>query len=144
MGQDKVFLFLFENFYAKGDTNWLTAQQHKYIFDRAYVLFDENNNPCRMIGAMQDITYQVTEELRMSKAIIDAQEQERRFIGGELHDNVNQVLTTTVDTTATTTYGRNTAKRNAPDADVVGSDPGGAVPTMGSAIPVVTDVRSDL
>ena len=65
---------------------------YKYIFDRAYVLFDENNNPCRMIGAMQDITYQVTEELRMSKAIIDAQEQERRFIGGELHDNVNQIL----------------------------------------------------
>jgi len=65
---------------------------YKYIFDRAYVLFDENNNPCRMIGAMQDITYQVDEEMRMSKAIMDAQEQERRFIGGELHDNVNQIL----------------------------------------------------
>ncbi len=65
---------------------------YKYIFDRAYVLFDENNTPCRMIGAMQDITYQVNEELRVSKAIMDAQEQERRFIGGELHDNVNQIL----------------------------------------------------
>jgi PAS domain S-box-containing protein len=65
---------------------------YKYIFDRAYVLFDEDNNPCRMIGAMQDITYQVDEELRLSKAIMDAQEQERRFIGGELHDNVNQIL----------------------------------------------------
>ncbi|GAB2835382.1 PAS domain-containing protein [Ferruginibacter profundus] len=65
---------------------------YKYIFDRAYVLFDESGNPCRMIGAMQDITYHVDEELRISKAIIDAQEQERRFIGGELHDNVNQIL----------------------------------------------------
>ena len=65
---------------------------YKYIFDRAYVLFDENGTPCRMIGAMQDITYHVDEEMRIAKAIIDAQEQERRFIGGELHDNVNQIL----------------------------------------------------
>ncbi len=65
---------------------------YKYVFDRAFVLFDENGNPCRMIGAMQDITYQVEEEIRISKAIIDAQEQERSFIGGELHDNVNQIL----------------------------------------------------
>jgi two-component system sensor histidine kinase UhpB len=65
---------------------------YKNIFDRAYVLFDENGNPSRMIGAMQDITYHVNEERRISKAIIDAQEQERRFIGGELHDNVNQIL----------------------------------------------------
>jgi PAS domain S-box-containing protein len=65
---------------------------YKHIFDRAYVQFDDNGNPCRMIGAMQDITYQVDEEIRTSKAIIDAQEQERNFIGGELHDNVNQIL----------------------------------------------------
>jgi thiol-disulfide isomerase/thioredoxin len=38
MGQDKVFLFLFNNFYAKGDTLWLSATQRKYIFDRAYSL----------------------------------------------------------------------------------------------------------
>ena len=67
-------------------------ETYKYIFDRAYVQFDENGNPARMIGAMQDITYQVQEEMRTNKAIIDAQEQERNFIGGELHDNVNQIL----------------------------------------------------
>ncbi|MGI8951185.1 MAG: redoxin domain-containing protein [Chitinophagaceae bacterium] len=38
MGQDKVFIFLFDNFYAKGDTTWLSAAQKKYIFDRAYSL----------------------------------------------------------------------------------------------------------
>jgi len=65
---------------------------YKYIFDRAYVMFDENNNPCRMIGAMQDISSQVEEEMRVSKAIIDTQEKERQYIGAELHDNVNQVL----------------------------------------------------
>ncbi|HMK02689.1 MAG TPA: PAS domain-containing protein, partial [Ferruginibacter sp.] len=60
---------------------------YKYIFDRAYVMFDENNNPCRMIGAMQDITSRMEEEMRTSKAIINTQEQERQYIGAELHDN---------------------------------------------------------
>lgn len=44
MGQDKVFLFLFENFYAKGDTTWLTEKQRKYIFDRAYSLMANQLN----------------------------------------------------------------------------------------------------
>jgi PAS domain S-box-containing protein len=65
---------------------------YKYVFDRAYVIFDDNNEPCRMIGAMQDISSQVEEDMRMSKAIIDTQEKERQYIGAELHDNVNQIL----------------------------------------------------
>lgn len=44
MGQDKVFIFLFENFYAKGDTAWLTEKQRKYIFDRAYSLMANQIN----------------------------------------------------------------------------------------------------
>jgi len=36
MGQDKVFLYLFENFYAKGDTTFLNSSSRKMIFDRAY------------------------------------------------------------------------------------------------------------
>ncbi len=44
MGQDKVFLFLFENFYAKGDTSWLNEKQRKYIFDRAYSLMANQLN----------------------------------------------------------------------------------------------------
>lgn len=65
---------------------------YKYIYDRAFVIFDEKDNPVRMIGAMQDITYKKEEELRIARAIADAQEQERRHIGEELHDNVNQIL----------------------------------------------------
>jgi thiol-disulfide isomerase/thioredoxin len=38
MGQDKVFLYLFENFYAKGDTIYLNPESRKKIFDRAYSL----------------------------------------------------------------------------------------------------------
>lgn len=38
MGQDKVFLFLFNNYFSKGDTTWLKPEQTKFIFNRAYNL----------------------------------------------------------------------------------------------------------
>lgn len=38
MGQDKVFVYLFENFYAKGDTVLLNPASRKTITDRAYSL----------------------------------------------------------------------------------------------------------
>lgn len=38
MGQDKVFVFLFENFYAKGDTVLLNPVSRKTITERAYSL----------------------------------------------------------------------------------------------------------
>lgn len=69
---------------------------YKYIFDRAFVIFDGQGKPVRMIGAMQDITYQTEEEIRVAKAIIDAQEQERNYLGAELHDNINQILAGTL------------------------------------------------
>jgi thiol-disulfide isomerase/thioredoxin len=38
MGQEKVFLFLFDKYFSKGDTSWLNEKQRKFIFDRAYSL----------------------------------------------------------------------------------------------------------
>jgi thiol-disulfide isomerase/thioredoxin len=38
MGQDKVFIYLFENFYAKGDTVLLNPTSRKTIIERAYSL----------------------------------------------------------------------------------------------------------
>jgi thiol-disulfide isomerase/thioredoxin len=38
MGQDKVFVFLFNNFFSKGDTTWLNDKQKEFIFNRAYSL----------------------------------------------------------------------------------------------------------
>lgn len=38
MGQDKVFIFLFNNFFSKGDTSWLNEKQREYVFNRAYFL----------------------------------------------------------------------------------------------------------
>lgn len=65
---------------------------YKYVYDRAFVMYDKHGRTVRMIGAMQDITATKEEEKRRAQAIIDAQEQERRYLGGELHDNVNQLL----------------------------------------------------
>ncbi len=38
MGQDKVFVFLFENYYARGDTSLLDAPNRKIVTERAYNL----------------------------------------------------------------------------------------------------------
>lgn len=65
---------------------------YKYIFDRAFVVYDEQGKPTRLIGAMQDVTHETQEEMRISEAIVEAQEAERQQLGMELHDNVNQIL----------------------------------------------------
>ncbi|HET8865937.1 MAG TPA: PAS domain-containing protein, partial [Gracilimonas sp.] len=38
---------------------------YKFIFDRAFVIKDENDEPVRMIGAMQDISHEVEEQERL-------------------------------------------------------------------------------
>ncbi len=38
---------------------------YKYFFDRGFLIRDENGNPSRMIGSMQDITRQKSEEHRL-------------------------------------------------------------------------------
>ncbi len=38
MGQDAVFVHLFEKHIATGKVNWLTEEQHKYVYNRAYSL----------------------------------------------------------------------------------------------------------
>ncbi|MBK6938490.1 MAG: PAS domain-containing protein [Chitinophagaceae bacterium] len=65
---------------------------YKYVLDRAVIVYGEGGKPRRMLGAMQDITYQKEEGMRIDRAVINAQEEERKQIGMELHDNVNQLL----------------------------------------------------
>jgi PAS domain S-box-containing protein len=78
---------------------------YRRILDKAHILRGQDLKAIRMIGAMHDVTEQrnlekmlVAEEVRKKreivKAIMEAQEKERREISSELHDNVNQILTT--------------------------------------------------
>ena len=69
---------------------------YKYILDRAFIVYDKNDVPVRMIGAMQDITKEKEHERYIAIAITEAQEKERRELGMELHDNVNQLLGATL------------------------------------------------
>ncbi len=64
------------------------------VYDRAIIIRNEKGEGIRMIGSMQDISKIKETEKAISKAIISTQEKERSEIGKELHDNVNQILTT--------------------------------------------------
>ena len=73
-----------------------------HIYDRGYLLRNTEGKVYRMIGAAQDITERkklecelVDQQKAISQASINIQEKERTEISKELHDNVNQVLTTT-------------------------------------------------
>ncbi|MDP4149226.1 MAG: PAS domain S-box protein [Bacteroidota bacterium] len=80
----------------------------KYVLvsDRGFLVLGKDDKPIRMVGSMQDITEKREMETRLLKqelskqklvaqAMVDAQEKERAEIGKELHDNVNQILSTT-------------------------------------------------
>ncbi|MBA4168536.1 MAG: PAS domain S-box protein, partial [Chitinophagaceae bacterium] len=79
---------------------------YKLILDRGFILFDDQHKPYRMIGAMMDITerkklqdelaaHNIARQRQVTEATIMAQEKERAEMGRELHDNINQILTTT-------------------------------------------------
>lgn len=76
--------------------------RYYHIVDKAYVI-RKDGKAVRVIGAIQDVTHMkalqerlLTEERsrkqQIVRSIIEAQEQERRNLSVELHDNVNQML----------------------------------------------------
>ena len=80
--------------------------EYSFIYDRCILLLDDKGSPARLIGAAQDISERkrlekelIETELEyqrlLHQATVESQEKERAEIGKELHDNVNQVLTTT-------------------------------------------------
>lgn len=75
------------------------------MHSRGIIRYDKNFEVLRILGTIEDITErerlneklireQVGAQRRINEAVLDAQEKERAFIGRELHDNVNQILTT--------------------------------------------------
>ena len=79
---------------------------YKYVFNRGFILFNHDNKPYRIIGAMQDVTEinklqqslsdeRIKRQKELTNATIEGQEKQRTEIGRELHDNINQILTAT-------------------------------------------------
>ncbi|MEP6748445.1 MAG: PAS domain S-box protein [Bacteroidota bacterium] len=75
------------------------------VADRSFLIWDADGNAVRFVGAMQDITdrkklegqlltQEINKQKSIAQAVVDAQEKERAEIGKELHDNVNQILST--------------------------------------------------
>ncbi|MFT3910145.1 MAG: PAS domain S-box protein [Ferruginibacter sp.] len=97
---------------ANCSTNWEDEYRfqhadgtYRYIYDKGFAIY-ENGIAVRQVGSMQDITErkklegqllyeQVQKQKLVNQAIINAQEEERNRISGELHDNVNQLLSST-------------------------------------------------
>ena len=78
---------------------------YKIMRDRGYIVY-ENGLPVKMIGSLQDVTEmrklenklmeeKLQRQKELSETVIRVQEKERTRIGHELHDNVNQILSTT-------------------------------------------------
>ena len=85
--------------FQKADNTYLL------VADRAFIVWDNDGNPVRFVGSMQDITdrkklegqlltQEINKQKSIAQAVVDAQEKERAEIGKELHDNVNQILST--------------------------------------------------
>lgn len=77
---------------------------YKFVFNRGFILFNNDGKPYRIIGAMQDVTEinklqqslnneRIKNQRDLINATIEGQEKERAEIGRELHDNINQLLT---------------------------------------------------
>ncbi len=73
------------------------------MFDRSYIIRDENGKPIRLIGAMNDITAMRKLEKKilkthlenknnLGKIILQAHEEERKKLKETLSEDVNQVL----------------------------------------------------
>lgn len=77
---------------------------YKHIEDKGFVVY-ENGLPVKMIGCLQNVSMlkeleneladlRLQRQKEISETIIRVQEKERTRIGHELHDNVNQILST--------------------------------------------------
>lgn len=68
---------------------------YAHVSDRSWIVRDEFGKPVRMIGALRDISVEREAELarrELSRRIINAQEHERQRVARDLHDGVNQLL----------------------------------------------------
>jgi|GEM_PF-2371834 len=97
VGNGEVFECELLNYHKNGTAFWMRMQAQPVYNDEGILV--------KYFGIGTDITEQkklneaitnqkVEEQKRISRAIFNTQEEERAQIGGELHDNVNQLLAT--------------------------------------------------
>jgi PAS domain S-box-containing protein len=95
----------------KGHEHWqdeyrfrCADNSYKYFIDKGVILY-RDKKPVRAIGVIQDITEKkqleakllkqgIKKQKEISQAMIAAQDRERNELSKELHDNINQILTT--------------------------------------------------
>jgi len=107
---DRVYSGALKVLNSKTETHWEDEYRYKRadgsfatVKDRGIVLRDENGKAYRMVGCMQDITkmkelereiseQKLNHQKQNTEIAIQAQEEERKHIGKELHDNINQLM----------------------------------------------------
>ena len=68
-------------------------ESFKYIYNRAFVIYDEHKKPCRMIGAMQDVSKLKENEISLIELNENLQKQTKELsISNEELEGRNQVL----------------------------------------------------
>lgn len=100
--------------YTSGEKKGLYKAEYRFlkadgtyalVVDKGYCLYDDKGKVIRMIGSTEDMTerkvleekllqQEIHKQQQIAQAVVDVQENERAEIGKELHDNVNQLLTT--------------------------------------------------
>lgn len=76
---------------------------YKIVIDRSTIIRNENGQPVRLIGAMQDVTSDrilqqaltnqaILKHKTTAKGLLQEQEQEKQVLGNELHENISQML----------------------------------------------------
>lgn len=86
-GGDKLSIVALRHLTKDGQMRWLS------IHSRA--LFDSNKNPVGRLGVARDVTSEVMAERtirELSGRLINAQEEERKLIALDLHDEMGQIL----------------------------------------------------
>jgi PAS domain S-box-containing protein len=112
--EDREFVLqsMYEVLNSSKQSNWMAEYRYQKsngtyadVTDRGIVIRNDEGEPIRMVGAMNDITERkfleiqlekerVEKQMEITDAVITAEENERQEIGRELHDNVNQILAT--------------------------------------------------
>lgn len=76
---------------------------YKIVVDRSTIIRNEQGQPVRLIGAMQDVTSDrilqqaltnqaILKHKKTAKCLLEEQEQEKQVLGNELHENISQML----------------------------------------------------